>query len=350
MAQLGKYSLTSAMTNKNAGTCLWCFGTYAGKEYFIKEFLNPKYPYNDKVATEATIARRKKDCEAFTEEKLKIYDRVNTCSDGNDVRICNFFREKTKFYLSMEKVESLEWEIRDFCALPEYEKRRLCAIIAHAVAGLHNGRLAHADLKHENILYTRTPNGNLTAKIIDFDSAFFEDVYPQQTVSGDQVYFAPEVWAHTGGMDLHLTCKVDLFALGVLFHRYFDEGRDPIFPTDTGCQYAGQAVVMGLPVTVSERIPADIRELLTRMLDPDPEQRPTAEEVFLFFQPEEAKQAIAAAKAETPPVHYCCGCGRPMTTPGEFCEACLNPVVTPNNEPAAQNNGGSYFHRAKDLF
>lgn len=86
------------------------------------------------------------------------------------------------------------------------------------------------------------------------------------------------------------------------------------------------------------------------MLDPDPEQRPTAEEVFLFFQPEEAKQAIAAAKAETPAVHYCCGCGRPMTTPGEFCEACLNPVVTPNNEPAAQNNGGSYFHRAKDLF
>ena len=56
MEQLFGYTL-GEMTNRNAGTCLWCFGTKNGKEYFIKQFLNPKYPYQDKVLSPERIEK-----------------------------------------------------------------------------------------------------------------------------------------------------------------------------------------------------------------------------------------------------------------------------------------------------
>ena len=357
MEQLCGYTLTGDMTNKNAGFSMWCFGIKGGKEYFIKQFLSPKYPYNDTVSSAKRIEKNRQACEAFEKEKISIYNVVNNFSDGNDVRIREFFRNESRFYIVMEKIDALPWEIPDLAALSEVEKRYLCAIVSHAVAALHRGGLIHADLKHENILYTKAANGNITAKVIDFDSAFLESDPPEgSNISGDWVYFSPEVWARTSGMDSKLTCKMDVFALGVLFHQYFS-GELPGFSKENGVTATGQAVLADLPLTLSETIPEDVRELLSEMLRKDPDERPAAEQVFQRLQPKVIRDFLEANNIRETPVRntrYCTMCGSRFEGLDVLCPACRASDLTVRFDRGPVDGGGSSgggngFRKASDL-
>ena len=80
------------------------------------------------------------------------------------------------------------------------------------------------------------------------------------------------------GEEIELTCKMDIFALGVLFHQYFT-GELPGFNTEEST-YSGEAVAKGEVLIVSSKLPNDLQVLLGRMLSNDPAERPTAIEVF----------------------------------------------------------------------
>jgi serine/threonine protein kinase len=280
MEKLGKYELAAALTNQNAGYSVWGFGRWNGKDYFIKQFVEQKYPANDTVSTPERLAKKIKACERFEQRKKDVYQQLNENSDGNAVRIEEFFRIDSKYYITMQKVKSVGWKFGDIAILPQTEIRRLCAIVAHSVACLHQGRVIHADLKPDNILFTKTGAGYVTAKIIDFDSGFLETdpPGPGETISGDFHYFSPEACLSIWGEEVELTCKMDVFALGVLFHQYFT-GELPGFNTEEST-YSGEAVAKGEVLAISDKIPEDIAELLARMLSLDPEQRPTAMEAF----------------------------------------------------------------------
>lgn len=280
MEKLGKYELAGSLTSQNAGYSMWGFGRKNGRDYFIKQFVEQKYPANDTVSSPERLAKKIKACERFEQRKKALYQKLNENSDGNAVRVEEFFRVESKYYISMRKIHSLHWNVADVAKLPEDEIRRLCAIIAHGVAGLHKGHMVHADLKPDNILFMKTAAGTTTAKIIDFDSGFLETdpPGPGEAIVGDFHYFSPEACRCIWGEEVPLTCKMDVFALGVLFHQYF-AGEIPGFNTDESA-YSGEAAAKGEVLTVSETIPEDIRKLLTRMLSSDPDQRPTAMDVF----------------------------------------------------------------------
>lgn len=280
MEMLGKYELTGHLSSQNSGYSVWGFGKKDGKDFFIKQFLSPKFPENDTVSSLARLQKKKQQCERFERQKVSIYQALNENTDGNAVRVCEFFRIESKYYITMPKIEALPWSVQDVAALPEQEKRRLCAIIVHGIVGLHRGHIVHADLKHDNVLFMRTKSGAVTAKIIDFDSSFLETEPPTpgEDIIGDLVYFSPEACASIWGTETDLSCKMDIFSLGVLFHQYFT-GELPWFDTEQ-CNYAGEAVAKGLSLTVSETIPEDVAELLKQMLLPDPADRPDAEAVF----------------------------------------------------------------------
>lgn len=280
MEKLGKYELTSSFTNQNAGYSVWGFGKKNGKDYFIKQFVEQKYPANDTVSSPERLAKRIKACERFEQRKKALYQMLNENSDGNAVRVVEFFRVESKYYISMRKIESLHWDVADVAKLPGDEIRRLCAIIAHGVASLHKGRMIHADLKPDNVLFMKTDVGYTTAKIIDFDSGFLETdpPGPGEPIVGDFHYFSPEACVKCWGEEVELTCKMDVFALGVLFHQYFT-GELPGFNTEEST-YSGEAAAKGEVLVVSSKLPNDIRELLAKMLDNDPEKRPTAMDVF----------------------------------------------------------------------
>lgn len=302
MEKLGKYELADSLTNQNAGYSVWGFGKKNGKDYFIKQFVEQKYPANDTVSSPERLAKKIKACERFEQRKKALYQMLNENSDGNAVRVEEFFRIESKYYISMRKIESIHWSVEDVAKLPSGEIRRLCAIIAHSVASLHKGRMIHADLKPDNILFMKTDAGYTTAKIIDFDSGFLETdpPGPGETIVGDFHYFSPEACRSIWGEEVELTCKMDIFALGVLFHQYF-AGELPGFNTEEST-YSGEAVAKGEVLVVSSKIPNDIRELLTEMLDIDPGKRPTAMDVFYSL-----RGIVAAADADTcedhAPVH-----------------------------------------------
>lgn len=280
MEKLGKYELVGSWTSQNAGYSVWGFGKKNGKEYFVKQFVEQKYPANDTVSTPERLAKKIKACERFEKRKKTLYQTLNEYSDGNAVRVEEFFRIESKYYMSMQKIESLEWGVDDVANLPSGEIRRLCAIIAHGVANLHKGRMIHADLKPDNILFMKTAAGYTTAKIIDFDSGFLETdpPGPGEPIVGDFHYFSPEACVKCWGQEVELTCKMDVFALGVLFHQYFT-GELPGFNTEEST-YSGEAVAKGEVLAVSGKLPNDLRELLAKMLGNDPEKRPAAMEVF----------------------------------------------------------------------
>lgn len=280
MEKLGEYELAGSLTNQNAGYSVWGFGKKNGKDYFIKQFVEQKYPANDTISSPERLAKKIRACERFEQRKTALYQMLNENSDGNAVRVEEFFRIESKYYISMRKIESLHWDFADVAKLPCDEIRRLCAIIAHGVTSLHKGRIIHADLKPDNILFMKTDAGYTTAKIIDFDSGFLETdpPGPDETIVGDFHYFSPEACKSIWGEEVELTCKMDIFALGVLFHQYFT-GELPGFNTEEST-YSGEAAAKGEVLVVSSKLPNDIRELLTKMLRNDPESRPTAMDVF----------------------------------------------------------------------
>ena len=300
MEKLGTYQLTGHLTSQNSGYSVWGFGEKNGRDFFIKQFLSPKYPDNDTVSSPASIEKRKKKCEKFEKKKAAIYRMINENSDGNAVRIEEFFRIESRYYISMRKIDALDWDVAAVARLTEQEKRYLCGVIAHAVAGLHKGHVVHADLKHDNILFMQTASGYVTAKVIDFDSGFLESDPPGdgEEIVGDQVYFSPEACKTFMGQSPELTCKMDVFALGVLFHQYF-AGALPSFDPAVGC-YAGEAVANGGTLAVDGSIPADVRELLGRMLDADPHKRPMAAEVFAAFMGKKPEE-VAESQPESAP-------------------------------------------------
>ena len=280
METLGTYTLSAPLSCKNGGCSMWGFGEKNGKTYFIKQFLSPKHPANDTLSSTANIERRKKACAAFESNKTAIYQAINENSDGNLVRIEAFFRVDSLYYVAMKKINALPWDIAKVASLSESEKRRLCAVIAHAIACLHKGHVIHADLKHDNILFTKTPAEHVTAKIIDFDSGFLEGAPPAngEEIIGDQIYFSPEACKSFMGEPTTFTCRMDVFSLGILFHQYFSNELPVVDPAFG--RYVGMAVSKGYPVILSDKLPEDIRELLFRMLQAEPEMRPTAMDVY----------------------------------------------------------------------
>lgn len=280
LEMLGDYRLTTQLTSQNSGFSVWGYGIKQGKEYFIKQFLSPKYPENDNISSPQRLQKRLKLCEDFEYSKRRLYQTLNRCSDGNALRVHEFFRVGPNYYISTQKITAPSWDIERIAALRDVDKRRICATIAHAVASFHEGGLVHADLKHTNILFSHGASGIMTAKVIDFDSSFLETSppLPGEEIIGDQVYFSPEACLHIWGEEVPLTCKMDVFALGVLFHQYFT-GKLPEFDRENFC-YPGEAVANGELLTLAPELPAPLAQLLGSMLSPDPQDRPAAAEVF----------------------------------------------------------------------
>lgn len=281
MTMLGRYERTTALSNKDAGSCRWCFAIRGGQEYFVKEFTEgPKYPENDTTSSPEKRAKKIKKCEAFEKSKTNIYRAINEHSDGNAVRVVDFFRVGAKYYMVMPKIKSVKMSVEEVARLPEHVKRRICTVIAHSVAQLHKCRFVHADIKHSNIMLVHSRTSKLTAKLIDYDAGFFEYDPPThlEEIHGDQVYFSPEAWTAILGEEAQLTCKLDVFALGILFHQYLT-GKLPGYDEEKySC--AGEAVAAGEKLNISWDIPTDLRRVICQMLAANPCERPTAQQVF----------------------------------------------------------------------
>ena len=144
----------------------------------------------------------------------------------------------------------------------------------------HERGLIHADIKKDNVLIKETGTGNLTARIIDFDSGFQENDVPSDpgSLCCDQVYMAPEAFLFMVEEEKALSCRMDVFSMGLLFHQYLT-GELPRFDRDE-YDYAFEAVLDGKDLVIDSALDEMLRNMLSLMLKRDPAQRISSREVF----------------------------------------------------------------------
>lgn len=280
---IGGYRLLEPLTNKNAGFSKWGYARRGGRVYFIKELLNPVYPPEDSPHSEAMRKSIIRDCENYEKNQKTLYETLNAASDGNVVRVEDFFRFKSRYYIVTQKITGEGLDLKTVAASPMPQRLQVCTVLCHSMMRLHQVGIVHGDIKPKNILFSRTGMGKLTAKIIDVDTCFFADNPPDET-TGDQVYFAPERLLVALEMEepSALDCKIDVFSLGLVLHQLLT-GNFPSFDREE-YGYACESVLDGSPLELDSSLPRELRELLQKMLEKDPQARCTMEEAFLVLR------------------------------------------------------------------
>lgn len=284
MKSINGYQLTSELKPDKSGYAKWGFGNKNGREYFIKEFLSPIYPMDTSVLSPAQVKSKRDICSKFDMDKRMFYGELNKCLNGNVVTVSDFFRYESRFYMVTEKINAVNLTPNQVSRFNLAQKILICKVILHSVAMLHKRGIVHADIKADNVLFKQTPLGVYTAKLIDFDSSFFERKPPSADgdFQGDMVYFAPESFIYIAEESGSPTCKIDIFALGVLFHQYFC-GELPGFDKEKYA-YAFESILDGSGVSVHPSLPKFVADVLKKMLSKNPEDRPDAESCFNYFQ------------------------------------------------------------------
>ena len=280
------YSLLEPFKTQGAGFCQWTFGRRDGQIYFLKEFNDPVYPDNTTLS-QTLRQHRIRECMEFENRKVRLYHRINQVSDGNVIRVFELFRWDSHYYVATRKVRSEQLTLEEIARLPLQDRLLICRSAAHALMQLHSGGIIHADIKQSNVLLGKTVTGKLTAKLIDFDASFFEEEAPEEEeeLHFDQVYLAPEGRRFINGEPVALSCKMDVFSMGLLMHEYLT-GQLPRF--DAEYSTANEAVLNGKTLQLDPSLPPKVRQILEKMLLCDPEDRCTMAEVFrelgVFFE------------------------------------------------------------------
>ncbi len=279
---MNRFRLLEPFQNKDAGFSRWTYGRRDDQTYFIKEFVDPVYP--DQISLAESLRRKRiEECRYFAEKKERLYRAINECSDGNLLRVTDFFRCDSRYYIAMEKIDSLHQSFEELQQYPLKDRILLCRILAHSLMHLHSQKIVHADLKETNILIKKNSRGHLIPKIIDYDCGFFEYDPPQdeRELGGDQVYLSPEACLFLCGEEVSLTCKMDVFSAGLLFHQYLT-GSLPSFDHDT-YDFAFEAVLDEQQLELSPYLQTELAVLIRNMLEVDPEKRISMENVYHFM-------------------------------------------------------------------
>ena len=161
--------------------------------------------------------------------------------------------------------------------LPKEEARTIARQLSAGLAEAHRKQVIHGDLKSNNIILSKLPDGAIRAVITDFGlarrpaSPFM--TAPSGTRAGTAAYMAPELWKGEKA-----STASDLYAMGVILYE-LASGHKPPEPPDAESTPAKDAIRKPPPV--------DPRwdSILGRCLDPDPSRRLTADDLAQALAP-----------------------------------------------------------------
>ncbi|XP_019623007.1 PREDICTED: leucine-rich repeat serine/threonine-protein kinase 2-like [Branchiostoma belcheri] len=158
-------------------------------------------------------------------------------------------------------------------------QQRIAMQIAEGLKFLHTNMIIYRDLKPDNILiFSIAQNSPVNAKISDYGISKFATLLGLTAPEGTPGYRAPEV----ARGDTAYNNKVDLFSFGILLFELVT-GRKPF----EDLHFRGEldeAIIKGRPldpITSCGSAPwPDVQDLITHCMQPIPDDRPTATEVF----------------------------------------------------------------------
>ncbi|KAK8858213.1 hypothetical protein M9Y10_013314 [Tritrichomonas musculus] len=171
--------------------------------------------------------------------------------------------------------------------LTESQARHYFRQIMSAVSYIHQLGVAHRDIKLENILIT----SNDQAKLTDFGLCKQQNTGSLLlTTCGTLIYAAPEIIKE----EPYDGTKADIWSAGIVLFamvaNHFPWSTDEDLPPDKLVHETARQIVNG-EISLPEGISFELQNLLAYMLNIDPDERPTAEDVlqhpWMEIEPEE---------------------------------------------------------------
>lgn len=268
----------------------------------------------DLVRTEARSAAR-----LAHPNVASVHDFGTSASGGEDVP-----------YIVMELVDGQT--LSDHLAAGPLDWRiavRVAAEVAAALAAAHAEHVVHRDIKPANIMLT--PAG---AKVLDFGIAAAvgtPDPDPEGPVMGTPAYVAPERFD-----GLPATPATDMFSLGTLLYHCLS-GRLPwTAGTNTELVHA-QRFDHPEPLPPIADLAPEVLDLVSRCLDKDPRERPTAlVAALLLAEAVDARVYVPIVSVEAP--------RRAPTFDQRAAEAATAVALPAGSAPSGEQPGGR--HRA----
>ncbi|MCJ1435618.1 hypothetical protein MMC27_004992 [Xylographa pallens] len=247
----------------------------------------------------------------------------------NIISLYDVWENRGEIYLIMEFVEGgeLYGHIDKHRRLTEYESVRIFRQMISGLAYCHGLNIYHRDLKPENILLDKDEN----VKLVDFGMAALQ---PQgkwlKTSCGSPHYASPEIaWGHK-----YRGAPADVWSSGVVLYAMlcgqlpFGTGQEDEDPRDVL-----KEVVKG-EVHVPEDLSEEAEDLILRMLQLNPNDRITIEEIWQHplmrkYEPFTRHQTHASKWIGGPPAEITAeDCGKQIKSRSEIDRELLKSLCT----------------------
>ena len=261
------------------------FAERGGKEYFIKEFLSPKYPTPEAPGSEKIKEQKRKACEAFEKHHQEINNLIKekVSLGGNLVYAVAFFRNGTSYYKVNERIDTSSLTIDEICHLPVENIFIIARSVCKSLGILHDIGIVHGDLKPDNILIKRTSEKIFTGKLIDFDDSYFSENPPKdrEAIVGTPEYYSPELAEYIMDEDDEvsgktLTLASDIFTLGIILCEYFTGAK----PQIKSGEPLWKAIKEGETLSFAKKLPIEIEKLLLSMMSLNSAERPSIKKIL----------------------------------------------------------------------
>lgn len=213
----------------------------------------------------------------------------------NLVTLKDTYEDDTAVHLVMELCEGGELFDR-IVARGHYTERAAAAVtktIVEVVQICHEYGVMHRDLKPENFLFGNKKE-SAPLKAIDFGlSVFFKPGERFTEIVGSPYYMAPEVLKRNYGPE------VDVWSAGVILYILLC-GVPPFWAeTEQGVAQAIIRSVIDFKRDPWPKVSENAKDLVRKMLDPDPKRRLTAQQVLDHPWLQNAKKAPNVSLGET---------------------------------------------------
>lgn len=193
-------------------------------------------------------------------------------------KIHDIYAENSKIYIIFELCNEgdLNDIVQELGGLSESQAKHYFFQVMSAIKYIHQLGIAHRDIKLENILITQDKNAKLTdfglCKRINGNS-------PLLTTCGTLAYAAPEIINEKpyDGM------KADVWSSGILLYAmiccHFPWTIQNDLPPDAIMNETVHQILEG-QIEIPDGITFELQNLLTNMLNNDPDLRPNADEIL----------------------------------------------------------------------
>lgn len=216
------------------------------------------------------ISKESSSIDQLTEE----IDNLSRADHPNIVKYFKHFQSEEYFYVVIEYCAGgdLFQKIVDREKFAEEEAMRIMEDLLRAISHCHRLGIIHRDLKPENIMYSS--EGVL--KVIDFGLSMKAGTGTREEIVGTPCYIAPEVIVSE-----HFTRACDIWSLGIVMHVLLS-GSVPVggSTVEEVCRKVEMYRGPGFHSALWKHVSQNAKDLLKKMLDPDPEARITAEEAL----------------------------------------------------------------------